>query len=132
MKELKVWLKRRIRSKAGRDFYLHEAEDYMYDYQREDYAEKQKQKLVENVKKLAREICTQKTATRIKKSRETKVKIGAKPKLTNEQAIYCRQQCKERSLQSIADELGYSRQLIERCVKGLTFKHLNNKEKPQW
>lgn len=130
-KELKDWLKRKVRSKAGRDFHLHESEDYVYDYDRAEYARDQRLKLINNVKKLARDICTQKTAARIKKARNP-TKVGAKPKLTDEQAIYCRQQCKFRSLQSIADELGYSRQLIERCVKGLTFKHLNDKEKPQW
>lgn len=59
-------------------------------------------------------------------------KPGSKVKMSDEHAIYCRQQCKERSLQSIADEIGFSRSVVERCVKGLTFKHLNEKEKPQW
>lgn len=59
-------------------------------------------------------------------------KPGAKAKMTDEQAIYCRQQIKVRSLKSLSEELNFSQAVIERCVKGLTFKHLNDKEKPQW
>lgn len=57
---------------------------------------------------------------------------GTKTKMTDEQALYCRREIKTRSLKSISLELGFSKAVIERCVKGLTFKHLNDKEKPQW
>lgn len=69
--------------------------------------------------------------SRLKEYRE-RGRPGAKLKMTDEQALYCRRECKTRSLKSIGEELGFSRDVVERCIKGFTFKHLWDKEKPQW
>lgn len=81
--------------------------------------------LLKSIKMLAREICTQKTATRIKKSRQKKCKVGAKEKLTDEQALYLRGQSLIRSVSSLCKELNISRNTADNCIKGITYKHLD-------
>ena len=97
---------------------------------RKEY-ELQRIKLVKNIKLLAREICTQKTVARIKKSREPKNKCGSKEKMSDETALYLRRECKIRSVTSLCKELEISRSTADNCIKGITYKHLDAIEKPQ-
>lgn len=64
-------------------------------------------------------------------SRKPKLKTGPKNRLTDEQVIYARKEIRVRSLKSLVDELKVTRKTLEDAVKGRSFKHLNEIEKPQ-
>lgn len=50
--------------------------------------------------------------------------------LDDRQAIYCRQNKAEYTIKALANKFGVSERCVLRCVKGITYKHLNSQAKP--
>lgn len=62
---------------------------------------------------------------RISTKRSTYSRPGPKNKLNDEQALDVRRNAKTKSYAALARQYGVHRHTIEKCVKGITFKHLD-------
>lgn len=59
-----------------------------------------------------------------------KSNYGHKRALSDTDAIYCRLNRKDYTVIQLAEKFGVSERCVNRCVRGLTYKHLNSRYKP--
>lgn len=83
-------------------------------------------KCVDNIKAYHKDLAKVKTRNRLNKRYVKKTTPHQNLKLTDVQAIYCRDQFGKKSVTELARELKVDRKTVDNCVKGLTFKHLNH------